>query len=52
VKVHKPPQGLRGKDVALMIGVAGVGDMTKPIAIGLFVAALFVAAYLVNRPQA
>jgi hypothetical protein len=37
--------------VPLMIGVVGVTDMTKPIAIGLFVVALFVAAYLVNRPQ-
>jgi hypothetical protein len=37
--------------VPLVIGVVGVGEMTKPIAIGLFVVALFVAAYLVNRPQ-
>jgi hypothetical protein len=40
------------KMVPLMIGVVGVSEMTKPIAIGLFVVALFVAAYLVNRPQA
>jgi hypothetical protein len=52
VKASEAAAKISEEEMALlMIGVVA-GDTTKPIALGLFVVALFVAAYLVNRPQA